>query len=332
MIMKRLLLILLSLLCGGYAASGQKTFSDGSDAVARQVDGIYVSGLRYLAAKQSEKGDFASLQYGSEPAVVGFAVIAMLAHGDDPNYGPYATHIRRGLGFILSEMNEQTGYIGRTMYNHGFATLALAEAYGAVNDARLGPALKKAVQLILDSQEGNPEGAWRYNPDSVDADTTVSGAQMVALFAARNAGIAVPEKAIEKGLDYFRKCQAAEGGFGYTNSSGPNAPRTAIGCLVMILAKKKNTEMYKKAFEFLESTPRSGHYHYYYLYYGAQTYFHHSPSAWRKWNQENIAALRTTQNADGSWEGQFGPVFSTSTALLSMALNYRFLPIYERQE
>jgi len=29
-------------------------------------------------------------------------------------------------------------------------------------------------------------------------------------------------------------------------------------------------------------------------------------------------------------DGQFGPAYSTSMALLSMALNYRFLPIYER--
>jgi len=35
---------------------------------------------------------------------------------------------------------------------------------------------------------GNTFGAWRYSPESKDADTTVSGAQMVALFAARNAG------------------------------------------------------------------------------------------------------------------------------------------------
>ena len=67
------------------------------------------------------------------------------------------------------------------MYNHGFATLALAESYGAVNDDRLGPALQKAVRLILTSQEANPTKAWRYSPDARDADTTVSGAQMVAL-------------------------------------------------------------------------------------------------------------------------------------------------------
>ena len=98
------------------------------------------------------------------------------------------------------------------MYNHGFSTLALAEAYGQVQDERIGPALQKAVDLILSSQSQNPNGAWRYAPDSPDADTTVSGAQMVALFAARNAGIGVPDAAIQKALRFFAECQTPDGG------------------------------------------------------------------------------------------------------------------------
>ena len=68
-----------------------------------------------------------------------------------------------------------------------------------------GPALEQAVKLIINSQSRNPFGAWRYSPEATDADTTVSGAQMVALFAARNAGIAVSEDAIQKGLKFFLK-------------------------------------------------------------------------------------------------------------------------------
>jgi hypothetical protein len=36
------------------------------------------------------------------------------------------------------------------------------------------------------------------------------------------------------------------------------------------------------------------------------------------------------QAADGSIRGQFGPELGTSMSLLALALNYRFLPIYER--
>ena len=51
---------------------------------------------------------------------------------------------------------------------------------------------------------------------------------------------------------------------------------------------------------------------------------------WAKWNRKNIATLKQNQNADGSWSGQFGTTFGTAASLLSLALNYRFLPIYER--
>jgi hypothetical protein len=129
----------------------------------------------------------------------------MLAHGDEPNFGIYSEPIKKGLDYILKQMSKETGYIGRSMYNHGFGTLALAEAYGAVDDPRLGPALDKAVRLIINSQEKNSLGRVAlFAGKFADADTTVSGAQMVALFAARNAGIAVKEEAIQKGLRFFR--------------------------------------------------------------------------------------------------------------------------------
>ena len=310
--------------------NAQELFVEQSDIAPKEVERIYNKGLQYLVRNQTPEGNWKDLPYGAEPGVVGLAILSILAHGDDPNFGPYNQPIRRGLDFILKQQNEKTGYIGKTMYNHGFATLALAEAYGVFDDSRLGPALKKAVQLILTSQANNPQGAWRYAPESNDADTTVSGAQMVALFAARNAGVAVPEDAIEKGLKYFTKMQTPEGGFGYSSPSGPNAARTAIGCLILALAKEKNSKSFQTAFEFLKKTQPDQHYAQYYLYYASQAYFQGSPQAWQAWNRKNIASLKSTQNVEGNWDGQFGSTFATSASLLSLALNYRFLPIYER--
>jgi hypothetical protein len=36
------------------------------------------------------------------------------------------------------------------------------------------------------------------------------------------------------------------------------------------------------------------------------------------------------QRPDGSFQGSYGPGLCTSMSLLALALNYRFLPIYER--
>ncbi|MDX1953877.1 MAG: prenyltransferase/squalene oxidase repeat-containing protein [Verrucomicrobiota bacterium] len=308
----------------------QELFSEQTATAANEIERMYVRGLQFLSQTQQPDGSWEDKPYGAEPAVVGLAIVAILAHGEDATSGPYAETIRRGLDFILKQQNPQTGYIGRSMYNHGFATLALAEAYGMVEDPRLGPALQKAVLLITGSQSKNPFGAWRYSPESTDADTTVSGAQMVALFAARNAGIGVAEEAIQKGLKFFARCQTPEGGIGYTAGTSPNGARSAIAVLVFALAKEKNSPVFKGAYNFLKTAPAENHYQQYYIYYAAQAFFHASPQGWNEWNKKNIRELTGSQNPDGSWTGQFGNSFSTAASLLSLAVNYRFLPIYER--
>ena len=112
-------------------------------------------------------------------------------------------------------------------------------------------------------------------------------------------------------------------------------PRTAIGALVFALAGKKKSNTYKKALSYISSGGRGSgvrqSYYYYYLYYASQAFFHTPGTGkWDKWNKVNIKTLKSLQQANGSWPGQHGATFSTSAALLSLALNYRFLPIYER--
>ena len=53
-----------------------------------------------------------------------------------------------------------------------------------LDNPKVAPALKKAVDLIISSQKRSRFKAWRYTPDANDADTTVSGCQIVALYAA----------------------------------------------------------------------------------------------------------------------------------------------------
>jgi hypothetical protein len=84
------------------------------------------------------------------------------------------------------------------MYTHGFATLALAECYGMYRNEKIATGLKKAVELILSAQKRNPRGGWRYSPDATTSDSSIAGCQIVALYAARNAGIPVPDTALEK--------------------------------------------------------------------------------------------------------------------------------------
>ena len=332
---KKLNLTICFILLLTYNVHSQDIFSPSTGTeIPASVENMYRKGLQFLIAQQNKDGAWQD-NYGRQPGVVGLCVVAMLAHGDDPNHGPYALNIKKGINFIISSANKQNGYIGSSMYNHGFATLALAEAYGTVKDDRIGPALEKAVQLILTSQTNNSKKAWRYSPTSRDADTTVSGACLVALFAAANAGLHVPEKAIKDALVFYETCQGNDGGFGYTSPGGSNLVRTSIGALCYALAGNKKSNVYKKAKSYLltnMSARRRSSYYFYYLYYGAQAFFHiPEPEAWLKWNEVNIKTLETLQGPDGGWTGSHGRSFSTAAALLSLALNYRYLPIYERQ-
>jgi hypothetical protein len=301
------------------------------DPIPSQVETMYERGLRYLAGSQTEQGCWQD-SMGSEPAVVGLAVVAFLAHGEDPNHGPYARHIRKGLDYILNEQSASNGYIGSSMYNHGFCTLALAESYGTVDHPKLAPALQKAVELILSSQARNRFGGWRYTPESRDADTTCSGCQIVALLAARNAGIPVPDEAITKGLAYLNRCRGSDGSYGYTSSAGGKPTLTAIGALCLALAKQKDTKGFQASVAYLADhlNYRDRFYPYYFEYYMSQALFHADEETWREWNALNIRYLATIQAPDGSWPGNKGEAFNTSAALLSLALNYRFLPIYEK--
>lgn len=301
--------------------------------VSPEVERMYEKGLKYLVAAQNADGSFPG-QYGTEPGVVGLAIMSMLARGDDPNHGPYSKSIKRGIEFILKSRNESTGYIGSSMYNHGFATLALAECYGALADDRIAPALKKAVELILSSQEKNKFKAWRYSPEAQDADSTVSGACFVALMAARNAGLKVPDKAIEDALKFYTDCQnIGDGGIGYMPRSGSHgASTTAIGVAAFAYARKKESATFVKALKALKTGDdgSGGGYPFYYDYYAAQAFFQADFKAWQAWNEKQVRRLSELQNDDGSWDAGLGPGTCTALALLSVALNYRYLPIYER--
>ena len=301
--------------------------------VPSEVERIYEKGLRFLVSSQNADGSFPG-QYGTEPGVVGMALMTMLAHGDDPNHGPYSKSIKNCVDYIIKQRNEETGYIGSSMYNHGFSTLALAESYGAVADDRIAPALRKAVELILTSQEKNKFKAWRYSPDAQDADSTVSGACFVALIAARNAGLKVPDKSIEAALKFYTDCQnPGDGGIGYMPRSGSHGgATTAIGVAAFAYARKKDQVTFVKALRCMKNNEdgNGGGYPFYYDYYAAQGFFQGDFAAWQSWNEKQVKRLAEMQNDDGAWDAGLGPGTCTALALLSIALNYRYLPIYER--
>ena len=324
-------------------ALAQPPASQTGEVVPRDIREMYDRGLQFLATTQTESGDWAG---GGEqgPGVTGMAVLALLASGEDANFGLYSNHIRKALRNIINAQNPATGFFGMSMYHHGFAMLALAEAYGAVDERNLWPdakgprsigqALELAVRAAITSQKSNPNGAWRYSPNGRDADTSVSGAVVVGLLAARNAGIEVPDESIDKAVAYFKSMTSKSGEVAYSGMGGmgESMARSSIATLTYAVARRKDLAEYKATLghikQRLDEPARM--YLEYVRYYEAQALFQGDLESWEKWNKLLVRQLKESQSPDGSIRGQFGPTISTSLSLLSLALNYRFLPIYER--
>jgi len=313
------------------------------EVVPRDVREIYDRGLQFLVNTQDESGAWKTGgQQG--PGITGMALMVLLASGEDPNFGLYSNHIRRGLRNIISQQDASTGYLNNSMYHHGFAMLALAEAYGTVDDRNLwtgnesnrrsiGQALELAVRSSLTSQKKNSSGAWRYSPDSTDADTSVSGAVLVGLLAARNAGIEVPDEAVDKAIKYYTSMTSSSGEVGYSGMGfGQSTARTSIAALVYSVARRKDLPQFKATLGQLTQRldVSNDSYAEYAMYYQAQALFQGDFEAWQKWNERLVRQLKATQAQDGSFNSNFGQTVGTSMSLLSLALNYRFLPIYER--
>jgi hypothetical protein len=340
------LLLAGSLLVDSAGAQGQLPGFRQGEVVPRDVREMYDRGVQFLVQRQSDHGGWEG-DGQAGPGVNGLCLMALLASGEDPNFGLYSTPIRKALRSIIRSQDTATGYIGSSMYHHGFAMLALAEAYGAVDDRNLwettergqyrsiGQALELSVRMAVSSQKQNQFGAWRYSPQSTDADTSVSGAVMVGLLAARNAGIEVPDEAIDRGIAYYQSMTSPSGQVAYAGGLGgfdESLARISIATLVYAVARRKDLPEYQATLGHLvnrlESPP--GSWADYTRYYQAQALFQGDVEAWEKWNRLLIRQLKQMQQADGSFSGDMGTTVATSMSLLALALNYRFLPIYER--
>ncbi|MBY0587278.1 terpene cyclase/mutase family protein [bacterium] len=333
-----------------FALAQSPVIPEVGDAVPREVRDMYDRGLQFLVRSQNQDGSWGSNdRWTSGPGSTGLAVLALLASGEDPNFGLYSASIRKALRNILSVQNATTGYFPNSMYHHGFAMLALAEAYGAVDDRDLwrgapvkgksiGQALELAVRLAITSQKKNPFGGWRYSPDAIDADTSVSGAVLVGLLAARNAGIEVPDDVIDRSIKYFTSMTSESGGVAYSggfgDGFGESMARSSIATLTLAIAKRKDLPEFRSTLAYLveklEQDPQKTVYLEYTLYYQSQALFQGDVAAWEKWSKQLVRRLKSSQAPDGSFRSSFGATAGTSMSLLALALQFRFLSIYER--
>ncbi|MCC7290917.1 MAG: terpene cyclase/mutase family protein [Phycisphaerales bacterium] len=295
-------------------------------------------GLKWLADNQAQDGSFGSLShYGPHVAITGLSGMAFILDGNTPTRGRYAPQVRRCLDFILSHTSESGLLAAETshgpMYGHGFSTLFLAEAYGMSPRPEVREALRRAVRLIVATQ--NEEGGWRYQPVRNDADISVTICQIMALRAARNAGLYVDKDVIDRAVEYVKNSQNPDGGFRYMLNSGGSAfARSAAGVAALQYAGIYEGDEIERGLRYLErfTPPKSesvGHY-FYGHYYAAQAMYLAGDEYWQRWYPAIRDELVATQAEEGYWRGQAGTEYGAAMALIILQMPNRLLPIFQK--
>lgn len=298
-------------------------------------------GLTFLATQQQDDGSLGSGSYGRNVAVSALAGMAFMSAGSSAERGPFGTPVARCLDFVLAN-TQDSGFIsvpGSTshgpMYGHGFATLFLAEAYGMSPREELRDKLARAVQLIVQTQ--NRDGGWRYQPVRRDADISVTICQVMALRAARNAGIHVPHETIDRCIEYVKRSQNADGGFMYMIQGGASAfPRSAAGVVALYSSGVYAGPEIEKGLQYLAAQlPRGGGFnresHYFYgHYYAVQAMWHAGGEHWSSWFPAIRDELLARQRPDGSWDDTISREYGTAMATIILQMPNNALPIFQR--
>ena len=326
---------------------------------SRETERAVALALDWLARHQSADGrwdsdafDDACGQCGGpsraevDIATTGLSLLCFLAtnhtHVDD---GPYRDTVRRAIEWLVRQQGAGGSLLGEeTMYSHGIATIALAEAFGMTGDGRLQRPVQRAVDFII-AAANRRIGGWRYAPGQV-GDTSVLGWQIMALTSAQRAGLDVPEEGFDIARRWLQLVASSpeEGLYAYQPDDEPSPAMTAEGMFVAQLLGATSAEASMQASaDYLLANPPDWDVdaNTYYWYYATLALFQHQGEAWRRWNEavkdELLAHQSTSGAATGSWapDDQWahvgGRVYQTAICTLTLEVYYRYLPLYMRE-
>jgi prenyltransferase beta subunit len=320
---------------------------DFADEMQPRAETALKRGLDFLARTQRPDGSWSGWG-GPSTGIVAACMLGFLGAGQVPGSGEHGPVVAKAIDYLIKTA-QPTGLIYRPemgaypMYHHGLATLALAEAWGQSEDPRIRDVLKRAVDLICNCQ--NQKGGWRYNPVISDDDLSVTVMQLMALRAAKDAGLDVPKDVIDAGIEYVKSChngkgQGRDGGFSYTPGSDSGFARTGAGVTsLQVAGNYKATEVSEGVEYILRFKPLGtadpGGFYYYGLYYTTMGIYQAQGiglagrKAWAQWYPAVVNSLVSTQTGEGKWDGEYDP-FPTAMANLILTIPCRYLPVYQR--
>ena len=362
----------------GGRRSGHRNLKLGA---TQETENAVFRGLEWLKAHQSPNGSWNSDGFeaacgdakcgGSggplyDVGVTGLATLAFLGWGETHKTPRYGHVVRNAMKFLKNVQDAEGCFGARTSphftYNHAIATLAMAEVYGLTQSQLFKSSAQAGVNFILQCR--NPGLAWRYGVRPQDNDTSITGWMVMALKAAKSAGLDVPQDAFEGAVAWLDKVTDPETGrAGYTViGNGPARPQavieqfpsgkseslTAIAVLSRIFSgAKQDDPMVRKGTALcLAVLPRhddAGTVDFTYWHFGTLAMFQVSGDAWKRWHDPMKAALVLSQRNDegharGSWDpkdpwgGEGGRIYSTALAVLCLEVYYRYARVFGDSE
>ncbi|MBI1848719.1 MAG: hypothetical protein HYR85_00090 [Planctomycetes bacterium] len=332
-------------------------------------------GVSFLVSQQDrDSGAFGSKD--GKIAVTALACLALMANGNTDTGGAYSGNVASALRFLIHSSKRGSDYDGyivdsndslSRMHGHGYATLALAEAYGMFgvghgmyggvplkpsaaasadentddHSFTLRDALVRAVQLIERAQSN--EGGWYYNPENDgNHEGSVTICMLQALRSARNAGIAVKAETIKNAIGYVKRSQNDDGSFAYSlRERRSSVALTAAALSTLNAIGEYDGPVVKRGMDYLksnfESSLKTGEWYPYANMYAAQAFFQEPDDrTWKAYFPILREDVLRRQQDNGSWDQpgtkwvSYGAVYTTSCMLLILEIPYRYLPIFQR--
>ncbi len=278
---------------------------------------------------------------GYDITVSSLSLLALLDEGNTHKEGPFQRAVVRGMEWVYSQRHD-SGFLGTEAYarsteHHALAALAFCRAYRATGDNVLREPAARAVEFLLTQQAG--EGGWKSSRKAARPSVLTTLWAVLALKAAKEASLEVPESSFKKALAFFDLCrferQKAKAGFFQADRLQAVAA-AALGS--MTCGRPAADERIAKLVEILEKEPPKwddGHGPVYWYLSSRAMYMYGNEAKWKKWAgavREMLAPKRREGGcADGSWDpvgpdaSSLGRIGATAFNQLTIRLSQRYI-------
>ncbi len=299
--------------------------------------------------------------------MTGLALLCFLGAREAYEGAQFDETVKKGLNFLMS-VQDADGCLGsRTgsqfLYNHACASLAMIDAYRAMQEESFRESAQRSIAFILMAR--NPHSGWRYSfPADGDKDTSVTGWMTTVLEKGRRAGLDIDQRVLEDddqpaldgALNWIEEMTDPNTGrTGYTMRGAMSArttakmaefppekveSMTAVGILTRIAAGRtpESDPMIGKGVNLLirllpEWDSKAGTIDYYYWHYGTRAMFRVGGQPWERWDKAVQDAILDHQCVDkaecayGSWD-PIDPWALEGGRIYATALNCLTMQVY----